>query len=168
MLRSCCRGAVADDDPAPAVSPHHEDGLFQHGLIYKIWVGNEYGMQQTFPDSECGYYKRNVYSDGPFQGVLIDGKAFTGAIGHTLQMHDTWGLNSVGQGDGGHVVLTFRSGEHTFHLEEDPRREKRLWELEKNCYKNNSAATGDGATVSGDLHRRAGYQPQRQLSDDSI
>jgi hypothetical protein len=158
---------VADDGPAPA-APRDEDNIFRHGLVYRIWVGNEYGLGQTYPDDEHGYYKRNVYSDGPWKGMLIDGKAFTGIVMHPLHMHDTWGLENMTEDFDGHTVLSFRSGEHLFYLEEDGLRAKRLAEIEKNCYKNQSAAACDGASVQGDLHRRADYQPHRQLSADSI
>ena len=169
MVRSiCCLGAVADDGPGSPPT-EHEDELFYHGLIFTIWVGNEYGRGRQYPaHEERGYVLRNVFADGTWKAVLIGDKAFTGIVSHTIEMNDTWELENVAESEDGLLVLCFRSGEEVFYMEEDCERIARLRELEAKRYKNQHPTEGDGVCVPGHLHRRAGYPFDRPAPADPI
>jgi hypothetical protein len=131
----CCFGrrpAVVDicsNDPSSAT----DNELFYQSFIYRIWVGNAYASDLQYPDGDSGYYKRHVFMDGMWAGVLIGEKAFTGQLAHNLQVQDTWDLMNVAESEEGLTVLCFKSTDHVFTIQEDTRYTDILSGLEARC-----------------------------------
>ena len=122
MCWPSARVAACPAGPAPAV-----DERFRRWMVFTIWMGNDNGKGAQYPEGDVGHYKRSVFIDDKYVGVLIRDKAFVGYRTHILRVNTVWDL--VGVTENPPVVLHFASKNSEFSLEEDADCAKRLREL---------------------------------------